>query len=157
MLSLRDANKTRPVTMALLDFPHKKRLARFNKDAKTGNKSDFEKFNETVGEIRILLNKLSSSNFEVIQRKLTQDFEYTPSLLYELTKIIFVKSTTETHYLEYYVKLCIDLFKRFNDADNPEMNFRKLLLKRCEKQFEKMLQQEQADRKERRLSMEVAD
>ena len=157
MLSLRDTNKTRPVTMALLDFPHKKRLARFNKDAKTGNKSDFEKFNETVGEIRILLNKLSSSNFEVIQRKLTQDFEYTPSLLYELTKIIFVKSTTETHYLTYYVKLCIDLFKRFNDADNPEMNFRKLLLKRCEKQFEKMLQQEQADRKERRLSMEVAD
>ena len=70
MLSLRDANKTRPLTMALLDFPHKKRLARFNKDAKSGSKSDFEKFNETVGEIRILLNKLSASNFEVIQKKL---------------------------------------------------------------------------------------
>lgn len=35
------------------------------------------------------------------------------------------------------------------------MNFRKLLLTRCEKQFNKMLQQEQADRKERRLSMEA--
>lgn len=74
-----------------------------------------------------------------MQQKLMHDFEYTPSLLYELTKIIFVKSTTETHYLEYYVKLCIDLFKRFNDADNPEMNFRKLLMRRCEKQFNKML------------------
>lgn len=66
MLSLRDANKLRPPTMAMLDFPHKKRLARFNKDIQKSNKSDFEKFNETVGEIRILLNKLSSSNFEVI-------------------------------------------------------------------------------------------
>lgn len=53
------------------------------------------------------------------------------------------------------MRLCIDLFKRFNDADNPEMNFRKLLMTRCEKQFNKMLQQEQADRKERRLSMEA--
>jgi hypothetical protein len=154
MMSLRDANKVRPPTMAMLDFPHKKRLARFNKDVKTSTKSDFEKFNETVGEIRILLNKLSSSNFELILKKLLHDFDYTPSLLYELTKIIFVKSTTETHYLEYYVKLCIDLFKRFNDADNPEMNFRKLLLTRCEKQFNKMLEQEQSDRKERRLSIE---
>ena len=76
----------------------------------------------------------------MILKKLLHDFDYTPSLLYELTKIIFVKSTTETHYLEYYVKLCIDLFKRFNDADNPEMNFRKLLLTRCEKHFNKMLQ-----------------
>jgi len=66
ILSLRDTNKVRPPTMAMLDFPHKKRLARFNKDVKTSNKSDFERFNETVGEIRILLNKLSSSNFEVI-------------------------------------------------------------------------------------------
>lgn len=64
MMSLKDANKQKPVTMALLDFPHKKRLARFNKDLKI--KSDFEKFNETVGEIRILLNKLSSSNFQTI-------------------------------------------------------------------------------------------
>lgn len=139
MLSLKDANKARPSTMALLDFPHKKRLARFNKDIKTSSKSDFVKFNETVGEIRILLNKLSSSNFEVIQKKLIHEFEYTPSLLYELTKIIFVKSTTETHYLEHYVRLCIDLFKRFSDAEHPEMNFRKLLLIRCEKQFNKML------------------
>lgn len=63
-MSLKDANKQKPATMALLDFPHKKRLVRFNKDVK--QKSDFEKFNETVGEIRILLNKLSSSNFTTI-------------------------------------------------------------------------------------------
>lgn len=76
-------------------------------------------------------------------------------MLYELTKITFVKSTTETHYLEYYVRLCIELFKRFNDAENPEMNFRKLLMTRCEKQFNKMLEQAAGDRKERRLSMEA--
>jgi hypothetical protein len=157
MMGLRDSNKTRPTSMAMLDFPHKKRLARFNKDF-DGNhdKTEFEKFNRIVGDIRILLNKLSKSNFDTIQSKLLSDFEYTPSLLYELTKIIFVKSTTETHYLEFYVKLCIQLFKRFNDADNPEMNFRKLLLTRCEKQFNKMLVQQQAERRERRASMEAA-
>ena len=36
------------------------------------------------------------------------------------------------------------------------MNFRKLLLNRCQKQFYKMLQREQANRRERRASMEEA-
>ena len=36
------------------------------------------------------------------------------------------------------------------------MNFRKLLLNRCQKQFYKMLQREQMHRRERRASMEEA-
>lgn len=35
--------------------------------------------------------------------------------------------------MENYVKLCVAFFKRFNDKENAEMNFRKLLLTRCEK------------------------
>ena len=84
-----------------------------------------------MGQIRILLNKLSEGNFEVIQDKLLRDFEYTPSLLYELMKIIFMKATTESTYLEYYVKLCKLLFKRFADKENKEMNFKNLLLMKC--------------------------
>jgi len=90
--------------------------------------SEIDKFNRNVGQIRILLNKLSEGNFEVIQDKLLKDFEYTPSLLYELMKIIFMKSTTEQSFMEIYVKLCVTLFKKFNDKENVEMNFRKLLL-----------------------------
>jgi hypothetical protein len=48
-----------------------------------------------VGDIRILLNKLSMMNFETISQKLLGNFSYTPALLYELMKMIFIKSTGE--------------------------------------------------------------
>lgn len=92
----------------------------------------------------------------MIEGRLLKDFEYNPSLLYELMKIIFMKSTTEQSFLEIYVRLCVTLFKKFNDKENVEMNFRKLLLTRCEKQFYKMLKVEQEDRRVRRASMEEA-
>lgn len=61
------------------------------------------------------------------------DFDYNPSLLQELMKIIFMKSTTETAYLDIYIKLCISFFKKFDDPEHTEMNFKKLLLTRCQK------------------------
>jgi len=96
---------------------------------------------------------LSESNFDTIQKELLE-FEYTPSLLYELMKIIFMKSTTEQSFMELYVRLCVTLFKKFNDKENVEMNFRKLLLTRCEKQFYKMLKVEQEDRRSRKTSLD---
>jgi hypothetical protein len=75
-------------------------------------------------------------------------------LLYELMKIIFMKSTTEQSFMELYVRLCVTLFKKFNDKENVEMNFRKLLLTRCEKQFYKMLKVEQEDRRSRKTSLD---
>jgi len=63
MLSLRQDNKSRPVNMALLDFPHKKRKHQFRQQPM----SEIDKFTKNVGNIRILLNKLSESNFDVIQ------------------------------------------------------------------------------------------
>lgn len=69
-------------------------------------------------------------------------------------KIIFMKSTTEQAYLDVYVRLCVILFQKFNDKENTEMDFRKLLLTRCERQFYKMLKKEQAERSVRRASMD---
>lgn len=85
---------------------------------------------------------MSESNYDVIEGRLLKDFDYNPSLLYELMKIIFMKATTEMSFMEYYVRLCVTLFRKFNDRENVEMNFRKLLLTRCEKQFYKMLKVE---------------
>lgn len=48
--------------MAILDFPHKKRRTEFRKMPL----SDIDKFNQSVGQIRILLNKLTASNYEAI-------------------------------------------------------------------------------------------
>lgn len=88
--------------MALLDFPHKKR-----RNLRQSEMSETDKFNFTVRELRILLNKLSKDNFELVSKKILHDYSFTPSLLNELMKIIFMKSTTEATYLEIYVKLCI--------------------------------------------------
>ena len=87
IFTLRATNKQRPDNMAELDFPHKKRGTNtFRKKVLT----EKDKFNKMVGEIRILLNKLSLSNFDTISQKLLVNFQYTPSLLYELMKMIFI-------------------------------------------------------------------
>lgn len=109
-----------------------------------------------MGRLRILLNKISKDNFDKVQHQLMTGFDFNPSLLLELMKIIFMKATTETAYLDLYIKLCVGFFKKFDDAEHHEMNFRKLLLNRCQKQFYKMLQREQMHRRERRASMEEA-
>jgi len=164
MMNCRMANRSRPVNMALLDFPHKKRKGEFQRkggvnvgiDVRTEVVNEIDKFNSSVGEMRTLLNKLSDSNYDKIENKLITNFEYTPSLLFELMKLIFMKATTEQVFMEIYVRLCVTLFKKFNDRENVEMNFRKLLLTRCEKQFYKMLKREQEDRRSRRASMDEA-
>lgn len=81
--------------------------------------------------MRILLNKLSKDNFETVSKRILNEMSFSPSLLNELMKIIFMKSTTEATYLELYVKLCIQLFRKYNDKENKEMNFKKLLLMKC--------------------------
>lgn len=116
--------------------------------------SESDKFNYTVRELRILLNKLSKDNFEIVSKKILQD-TFTPSLLNELMKIIFMKATTEVAYLELYVKLCIQLFRKYNDKENKEMNFKKLLLMKCQKQFYKMYEKEEKERKSRKQSLNL--
>ena len=111
--------------MAVLDLPKKDKAHSFSRKKPLNEK---DRFNKTVGEIRILLNKLSGTNFETIKDKLINNFNYTPSLLYELMKMIFIKSTGEHSYLDVYVKLCTLLFKKFDDRENNEMNFKKLLV-----------------------------
>mmetsp|Transcript_11697 Transcript_11697/g.17748 ORF Transcript_11697/g.17748 Transcript_11697/m.17748 type:complete len:180 (-) Transcript_11697:1355-1894(-) len=138
VLSLRAENKTRPANMAELDFPHKKRGTNVNGFRKKPLTEE-DKFNKMVGDIRILLNKLSRTNFDTIKAQLLEKFSYTPSLLYQLMKMIFNKSTGEHAYLDVYVQLCAVLFKEFNDKENTEMNFKKLLVSKCQKQFFKML------------------
>lgn len=112
--------------MALLDFPHKKK-----RNLKKGDMTEADKFNFTVRELRIMLNKLSNDNFETVSKKILNDFNITSSVLNELMKIIFMKATTEVAYLEVYVRLCILLFRKYNDKENKEMNFKKLLLNKC--------------------------
>lgn len=154
MLSLRLPNRDRPSNMALLDFPHKKKRQIAVHGGNKNLMTEADKFNYTVREIRILLNKLSKGNFDNVSKKLINDFQYTPSILKELMKIIFMKATTESTYLELYVQLCKQLFRKFNDKDNKEMNFKNLLLMKCQKQFLKLKAKEDQERRSRRESMD---
>lgn len=61
-------------------------------------------------------------------------------------KLIFMKATTENTYLELYVRLCITLFRKYCEKDSVEMNFKKLLLNKCQKQFQKLKAKEDQDR-----------
>jgi len=106
IMSLKLLNKDRPANMALLDFNHKKR-----RNLRAGELSEADRFNHTVRELRILLNKLSKDNFDTVARKILQEQSFSPSLLNELMKIIFAKATTEVNFIELYVRLCIMLFK----------------------------------------------
>jgi len=103
-----------------------------------------------------LLNKLSTNNFDTISQRLLNNFQYTPSLLYELMKMIFLKSTLEHAYLDVYVRLCTLLFKRFRDDENHEMNFKKLLINKCQSQFYKMLKKKEEKRRRESLEIEGA-
>jgi hypothetical protein len=114
--------------------------------------SESDKFNYTVKQLRIQLNKLSKDNFDVIAKSIIQDQQFSPSLLNELMKIIFMKATVEHNYLEIYVKLCVLLFKKYKDKDNKEMDFKKLLIKKCEKQFYKMMERKEEERRSRKAS-----
>ena len=140
MMSFKEKCRTRPNNMALLVLPHKKRQVKLNQATLFGAEKDAQnKFTTQVGRLRMQLNKITKENFDKVQHQLMTGFDYNPSLLLELMKIIFSKSTTETAYLDLYIKLCVGFFKKFDDPEHTEMNFRKLLLNRCQKQFYKML------------------
>ena len=88
--------------MALLILPHKKRQVRLKKEEKEANEKE-QQFQASVGKLRSLLNKISKDNFDKVQSQILNSFDFNPSLLKELMKIIFMKSTTETSYLDVYI------------------------------------------------------
>jgi hypothetical protein len=56
--------------MKLLDFPHKKRGKKYGFRLE---ETDADRFNKTVKEMRILLNKISTSNYHKVRECLIQD------------------------------------------------------------------------------------
>lgn len=68
--------------MGLLDFPHKKGRKR---KVKTEEMTEGDKFNNTVKELRVLLNKLSNDNFVKVSKQIVDGYSFTPSMLNEFT------------------------------------------------------------------------
>jgi len=133
--------RAKPTHLIELDFPHKsKKLKTFNEELAAfwlNPDSKFNQFNENVWKLREYLNKLTKENYLKIKNSILNKFSFNAQLLKQLSKIIFLKATTEQNYINLYVDLCEELFERFNDKDNVEMNFKKLILRKCQREFYK--------------------
>lgn len=143
MMSFRDKFKKKPDTMKELDFPHKSKTLKMtyidDDSINPFNKKQQKSFdyNTKVLKIREWLNKLSAKNYNKISKYILTKFQYNPQLLKELSKILFIKAATEKSFSKIYIDLAEQLFKKFNDKENVEMNFKRLLLKKCQKEFYK--------------------
>ena len=139
-----------PKGMAKMDLPHLSKSVLFpKKNSKQRDKylednwgranpnTRYDQFNDSVRKIREYLNKLTPQNYKKIKDKLLKKFQFNAQLLKQLSKMIFLKATTEQNYIEIYVDLVEELFKKFNDKENVEMNFKQLILSKCKKEFYK--------------------
>ena len=121
--TFREKCHARPFHMKEVNLPLLKWKPPINEDAQV----------IIIKEVRNILNKISKSNYKEMARKIVNDFQYTPTVLEELSKILFNKAVKEACYVEYYMELSDMLFKKFKSA---EMNFRKMFISRCQSLFE---------------------
>jgi translation initiation factor 4G len=98
---------------------------------------------ETVRNLRILLNKLAKENFARISDTILNNFVYNPEILQEFARILFNKCVKEPSFIDVYMQLADQLFKKFNvpkgqpiPQGKEGMNFKKVFLTFCQTTFE---------------------
>ena len=90
-------------------------------------------------EIKSVLNKLTPQNFDKLYVKLTEIEISSEKTLVGLIDQIFDKSLTEPTFCPLYAELCNavkDKLPEF-EVDGHKMNFRRVLLNKCQEEFEK--------------------
>lgn len=98
-------------------------------------KVEIEKNVLLTAEIREMLNKISADNFEDFQAKIL-NIDYDEGLLCNLKNLLYAKAVNESNFLDLYTKIIFSLFKKFKSTENKAMNFKSLLLKTCQYEFE---------------------
>ena len=98
---------------------------------------------EAVRNLRILLNKLAKENFARISDTILNNFVYTSEILQDFARILFNKCVKEPSYIDVYMQLADQLFRKFNVPKGKPipngmegMNFKKIFLTFCQKTFE---------------------
>lgn len=90
--------------------------------------------------VRGILNKLTPSKFDKLLAKIQSLDINTEERLYGVIKLFFEKAVDEPIFSSTYAKMCQSLsLKEVASTANPNetTNFRKLLLTRCQREFEK--------------------
>lgn len=126
--------------MRPIEFPLKSNV---NIDFTPYEKEGRSETAESVRNLRILLNKLAKENFARISDTILNNFAYTSEILQEFARILFNKCVKEPRFIDVYMLLADQLFKKFSTpkgkpvpAGSEGMNFKKIFLTFCQTTFE---------------------
>uniref|UniRef100_A0A672MV99 Eukaryotic translation initiation factor 4 gamma 1-like n=1 Tax=Sinocyclocheilus grahami TaxID=75366 RepID=A0A672MV99_SINGR len=115
--------------------PMGKRSGRADED-----EPEFLKTQELFKRVRSVLNKLTPQMFQPLMKQVTELTIDTEERLKGVIDLIFEKAISEPNFSVAYANMCRCLMGlKVPTSDNPgvTVNFRKLLLNRCQKEFEK--------------------
>ncbi|XP_052431777.1 eukaryotic translation initiation factor 4 gamma 1 isoform X2 [Carassius gibelio] len=101
---------------------------------------EFLKTQELFKRVRSVLNKLTPQMFQPLMKQVTELSIDTEERLKGVIDLIFEKAISEPNFSVAYANMCRCLMGlKVPTSDKPEVtvNFRKLLLNRCQKEFEK--------------------
>ncbi|KAI5726572.1 hypothetical protein M8J76_005002 [Diaphorina citri] len=97
-------------------------------------------------QVRGVLNKLTPENFESMKMQFKEFPINTTKRLDKVIDLVFQKAIAEPSFSEFYAKMCYEMMKREvvdetkpvnKDGKRPSVNFKNLLLNKCQKEFEK--------------------
>uniref|UniRef100_A0A8C1L3Y2 Eukaryotic translation initiation factor 4 gamma 1 n=1 Tax=Cyprinus carpio TaxID=7962 RepID=A0A8C1L3Y2_CYPCA len=115
--------------------PTVKRSGRADED-----EPDLLKTQELFKRVRSILNKLTPQMFQPLMKQVTELAIDTEERLKGVIDLIFEKAISEPNFSVAYANMCrclIGLKVPTSDKPGVTVNFRKLLLNRCQKEFEK--------------------
>uniref|UniRef100_A0A9J7ZUS1 Eukaryotic translation initiation factor 4 gamma, 1a n=1 Tax=Cyprinus carpio carpio TaxID=630221 RepID=A0A9J7ZUS1_CYPCA len=115
--------------------PTVKRSGRADED-----EPDFLKTQELFKRVRSVLNKLTPQMFQPLMKQVTELTIDTEERLKGVIDLIFEKAISEPNFSVAYANMCrclMGLKVPTSDKPGVTVNFRKLLLNRCQKEFEK--------------------
>ncbi|KAM4693285.1 eukaryotic translation initiation factor 4 gamma 1 isoform 2-T3 [Discoglossus pictus] len=111
-----------------------------NKRASEENDPDNIKTQELFRRVRSILNKLTPQMFQQLMKQVTDLAIDTEDRLKGVIDLIFEKAISEPNFSVAYANMCrclMGLKVPTTDKPGVTVNFRKLLLNRCQKEFEK--------------------
>ncbi|XP_057189124.1 eukaryotic translation initiation factor 4 gamma 1a isoform X4 [Triplophysa rosa] len=111
-----------------------------SRDAEDEDDSEAAKTKELFRRVRSILNKLTPQMFQQLMKQVTELTIDTEERLKGIIDLTFEKAISEPNFSVAYANMCrclMGLKVPTSDKPGVTVNFRKLLLNRCQKEFEK--------------------
>ncbi|XP_016401436.1 eukaryotic translation initiation factor 4 gamma 1-like, partial [Sinocyclocheilus rhinocerous] len=129
--------------------PSVKRSGRADED-----KPEFLKTQELFKRMESVLNQLTPQMFQPLMKQVTELTINTEERLKGVVHLIYEKAISEPNFSEAYANMCrclMGLKVPTTEKPGVTINFRKLLLNRCQKEFEKNKDDDETFEKQKKL------